>query len=303
MAFILALTHFTSLLWPPLLALFPGPVALALASVLSFFHFSASLVLFYSQPGMRRKFSRVAWHLPLALLILLGGCMALWPVGFARWLIFFFVFLFWHYAKQSYGFFVLSFRGEPRMEDPNSFERQGVLLYFLAAALFGFLSTQTSGGTMLAFGIYIPTLNLPAAPVLWTGRIACALGLGYCGWICFRYRRWVPLCTALSFYLWVDLSLWNYQLLFLLPAFHALQYLPIVGRRVLSQSLPVRLRWLAAGAALTCAMYFLFRAHPVAGVGVLGFLGVLEIAMNFHHYFIDAYIWRFRDPGIRAEMN
>ncbi|MGZ3741236.1 MAG: hypothetical protein ACXVB9_17785 [Bdellovibrionota bacterium] len=301
MPFVLALTHFTSLLWPPLLALLPGPAALALASVLSFFHFYASLVLFYSQPALRKKFPRVAWQFPLALLLLLGAWMALWPVPFARYLIFFFVFLFWHYAKQSYGFFVLSFRGEARMEDPNSFERQCVLLYFLVAALFGFLSTQTSGGTMLAFGIYVPTLNLPLAPILWTGRAACALGLGYCLWICIRYRRWAPLCTAVSFYLWTDLRLWNYQLLFLLPAFHALQYLPIVGRRVFSQKARVTL--VVAGAALSCAMYFLFRAHPVTGVGVLGLLGVLEIVMNLHHYFIDAYIWRFRDPEIRAELN
>jgi hypothetical protein len=261
--------------------------------VLSLLHFAATLQLFYREEGVLKRRPILSLGLPLAFF---GGTLAwaiLGPASYPYLLVGFFPILFWHYAKQSMGIFVLSVRAAPGMNDPASVPRQLVLAVFLLLGVYGYLSSQVGASLAMSFGFYIPTLQLSPGPWVMGFRISALLGLAYLAYLAFRKGEPLSFATPLAFYLWMDFPLFGFALLPFLPALHALQYLPLAiqrGSRSVSTATFV--------AVLTVLSAFLFAALRLSPRTLVGFslvVATAELVLNVHHYFLDAYIWRARD--------
>jgi hypothetical protein len=302
MGTVLLATHLGSLLSLPVFLLLPDAGALAAATALSFLHFAATLVFYYGQAERDRRFRALGVYLPLALLAGGAAWMLASPTSLAGALLVFFVLVLWHYAKQSYGLFVYSFRGLGGFDHHDSLERQAVLGAFLWLALYGFVAMQTNPSAQLAFGLYVPSAHLPVGPVATIGRAGAALALAYLSFVCVRYRRFAPFATALAFWVWCDLPLTGFRLVPYLPALHALQYFPVVGWRFSRRGRRVALALGFAGFASAGALGFVLRGVPRFAPALVAFLYAAELTMNLQHYFIDAYIWRAREPGVRADL-
>lgn len=290
-----------------LTALFFGAARLAPATtwapgvlVLSFLHFASTLVLFYRDRDGARARPILSLGLPLALLALSFGWAYASPTTWPQALVLFFPVLFWHYSKQSMGIFVLGLRGSPGMNDPRSQPRQLILGAFLLLGTFGYLSSQMGTALSQSFGFYIPTMGLGGGPWV-TGFRAVGLGaLAYLAYVCWREKAYLPFLTALAFYAWMDFSLLGFALLPFLPALHALQYLPLAFARW-RRSGPAWV-FLAATVVMTTLIFAALRWTPRTFLTVGLLLSSMELVMNVHHYFLDAYIWRARDERNRRDM-
>ncbi len=299
---VLLFTHGTALLWLLSFLALPSGWAVLAATFLSLVHFAATLVLFYSKPDVRKRHAFIGAILPLLLFFSILAGLWFFPGVAPRALLVFFLLVLWHYAKQSYGFFVLSFRGLGAFDRHDSLERQSLLFFFLWAALFSFISAQMVTGAQLAFGVYVQSLGLPPEPFLTVGRVGVGAGLLYCAWLCVRYRRYAPFLTALAFALWCDLRLFDYRFLILLPAFHALQYLPAALWRLKLGN--ARAGNALVAAVLVCAglLFVVFHASPRQWPWLITVLAASEITMNLQHYMLDAYLWRARDESVREAL-
>lgn len=268
--------------------------------VLSFLHFASTLVLFYRDPEVAKKRPVLGLALPLAIL----GVSFFWawasPTSWPQALILFFPVLFWHYSKQSMGIFVLGLRGSPGMSDPRSQPRQIILAVFLFLGTFGYLSSQMGTALSQSFGFYIPSMGLGAGPWIQAFRGLSVAGLSYLAYVCWREKAFLPFLTALAFYAWMDFSLLGFSLLPFLPALHALQYLPLAFARW-RRSAPAWV-FLAGTVVITTVIFAALRWTPRTFLAVGLFLSSLELVMNVHHYFLDAYIWRARDERNRQEL-
>lgn len=302
MSRILAFTHVSALASILIALLFPQGWILPAATALSFLHFAATLVIFYGHSSIRTEHRFVGLVLPVALVLSLGIFMFEAPDQASRTLLFFLVLVLWHYCKQSYGFFVLSFRDHPAYQRTDSLERQLILAFFLWTAFFGFLSSQMTDTHRLTFGLYVPSLGIPMHPWIELGRAGALLGLTYCGFECVRHRKPLPFLTALTFWIWCDLSLFDQKFLLLLPAFHALQYLPIALWRMLGQSKKAKALRLGAWLVGGFVLFLFFQKMPKPAPWLVVLFASAELTLNLQHYFLDAYIWRARNALIRTEL-
>lgn len=268
--------------------------------VLSLLHFAATLNLFYREEKVIHRRPILAVAFPAAVFLLALGWAAASPNTFPKLLVGFFPILFWHYAKQSMGIFVLSLRNAPGMQDPRSAPRQFVLGAFLVFGVYGYLASQVGSSLAQSFGFYIPTLQLSPGPWIYGLRAVSAVGLFYCAFLAARERQYLAFATPLAFYLWMDFPLFGFALLPFLPALHAVQYLPLALERGARGR---RSFWFAGFVAVTAAFLFAaLRLSPRTLVAAGLVLATSELVLNLHHYFLDAYIWRARDTGNRRAM-
>ena len=268
--------------------------------MLSFLHFASTLVLFYRDPGVVRKRPVLGLALPLGILSVSFFWAWSSPTSWPQVLVLFFPLLLWHYAKQSMGIFVLGLRGSPGMSDPRSQPRQIILAIFLLLGAFGYLSSQMGSALSQSFGFYIPSMGLGGGPWVQVFRALSLAGLGYLAYVCRKEKAFLPFFTALAFYAWMDFSLLGFSLLPFLPALHATQYLPLAfARWRRSGSAWV---FLAATVLITTVIFAALRWTPRAVLPLGLFLSSLELVMNVHHYFLDAYIWRARDERNRRDL-
>lgn len=268
--------------------------------VLSLLHFAATLNLFYREESGGRRRPVLAYGLPLGFFAVGIVWSALSADTFAKLLVGFFPLLFWHYAKQAMGVFVLSLRNAPGLRDPRSVPRQLVLGVFLVLGVYGYLSSQIGASLAQSFGFYIPTLQLSPGPWVTGFRVAAAAGLIYCAFLAAREKQYLAFATPLAFYLWMDFPLFGFALLPFLPALHAVQYLPLAIAR---GARGPRAFWFAGFVALTGALLFAaLRLTPRTLLGAGLVLATAELVLNLHHYFLDAYIWRAREGRNRRAM-
>ena len=222
------------------------------------------------------------------------------------------LFLGWHYMGQSWGMtasfsYLSGFRmapGERRMIR-SGFHMLFVYHVALAFAAMGFFQmrfAENEIGTRAMDGL------VTACRI---GAIA-TFGLGLWG---FRrmsrregkpiaIRMWIPWLATFSWYAMVD---FDASSLVLVQGFHALQYLMFPMRvEVNHQPSPNHL-W----------RHMLVYYIALVALGLVGFhwgdmftvsaswlplVSATAIVLNLHHYFIDAVVWKIRDPEVRKSL-
>ena len=278
----------------------PAAAWVPLILLLSFAHFASALLLFYRDKAAWRSRPVLAWGLPILFLAvsLIGASYFTRQWGYV--LVAYFPLLFWHYSKQTLGLFVIGLRDQTGMSDPNSLIRQAILAVFLLCGTFGYFSSQTGTAMPMTFGAYIPSLRLEIGPWIEWMRIVCVVGIFFLGLLALKAKRPLPFLAAVAFYLWMDFLLTKFVLLPFLPALHALQYIPLAWQRWNRRAVA----WIFGLAILGGAgiLFGAFRLSPRPLLAISLLISSVELVLNLHHYFLDAYIWRAREEANRAEM-
>ena len=294
-------------------------------------HFMASYRILYSRRTNFRKYPFVTIVLP-ALAIALLAYLYYWAprntdpettTGVMQPMVMFVlgwlapVFLGWHYMGQSWGttacFAYLSgFRMNPT-------HRRLIRFGFLS--LFAYHLTWACA-TMQLLEIWIPQQDagaylMKALMSFCRVLVLVSFFAGIWGFYLLSQEQkrsipatvWLPWMATYSWYVMVDIYP---QAFFLLQIFHALQYLMFPARVEINEHRRSRLpiHMLVYYAALVTLGYIAFEwtqvlewvhlANPSSTLILLGTATMMII--NIHHYFIDAVIWKLRDPEVRESL-
>ena len=228
------------------------------------------------------------------------------------------VLLGWHYVGQSWGatacFAYLS--GFRMSANHRRLIRCGFYALFAyhvtwACATMGLLEAwfpqQQAGAYMMK-----SLMNLCRASVL----VCFLMGLWGFWLMSIEHGRrvpakvWLPWIATFSWYVMVDIYP---QSFFLLQIFHALQYLMFPARVELNEHTEqghVRVHMIFYYLALVAIGYVVFEWTQIlewtltptvpSRLIVLGTASMMMV--NVHHYFIDAVIWKIRDPVVRQSV-
>ncbi|MGI9470966.1 MAG: hypothetical protein ACR2NZ_05515 [Rubripirellula sp.] len=287
-------------------------------------HFMASYRLLYSKQSNFRKHPWVTMAMPMLGFAFIGyviykcfanpAATATQPLPIITVLNFAApVFLGWHYVGQSWGMTAsFAFLSGFRMTIP---ERRLIRCGFYALFLYHVTLACEAMGLLQQFlpqdevGVYF------MRAILSTCRVAVLVTffLGLWGFIRLSQREqkhlpmrvWLPWLATYSWYVMVDVQPSS---LFLVQGFHALQYLMFPVRVEVNEHTTPGHRW------PHLIVYYVL----LVVLGVVGFHwadligGVTEsrlpivtatfVTLNLHHYFIDAVVWKIRDPEVRHSL-
>jgi hypothetical protein len=273
-------------------------------------HFAASTVRLYAKPGAFETWPRLTMIVPLASLVALGACLLV-PASLAHHA--FGLYLTWspyHYAAQAYGLAVLyAYRSGCQL---GALDKR--LLWWTSLLPFVFVVVS---GTGLGLDWLVPAPILGAAPVEATlGTLAWILpwaGIGAVAVLFLKTARGpsgpLPLISVLVL---VTNAVWWFVLdpigaFTWATIFHGIQYLAIASifhareqgaREGNRRGMLHHVLWFY-GASLLLG-YGLFYCLPwgltAAGFGLIESVALVVVAINIHHFVVDAFIWRMR-PG------
>lgn len=236
----------------------------------------------------------------------------------------------WHYVKQGYG--VLIVLSVLRKIYFTTLEKRILLVNAYAVWLCGWLQANEYLAEDRRWGLTAWTFDMPDTLVV-LGKIAA--GLTSALLVLMLVRRVVLTKKPISvnglvgygcaIYLWLLAAGINLVFLYLIPAFHSLQYLLFVWRFQLNKTRAEPGRW-ASRLMMKPKVQSLaaFGTFVLAGgiLGWLGFVGVPRLLdatvaydprvwsaalfvfiftmfINVHHYFIDNVIWRKENDEVR----
>ena len=318
------------LVWIALLAFYNSAdtqpifwLSLVLSLVVNYPHFSATVYRLYQSPDNIRQFPVTAWGLPLILFGAVGA--SFWqPDVIAPY--FLMLFLLWspyHYSGQTIGLTMVYAR---RAGFPiGRRERMALSAFVFSAFVYGvirFQQTGSGGGFTDVYGMSVPAFPLPdwmdaaAQAVMWTGVLVFA---GFAFVWCLEQKRLMPpivLLPALTHFVWFvpGASLKSFWIV--VPFFHSLQYLLIA----LVMQLKVRIdgvggehSWRRIGAEARrwgsrniLGGMLLFIGLPAAfswlPLPLMTTAGILAVAVNIHHFFVDGVIWKLRDTATSSAL-
>jgi hypothetical protein len=312
-------------------------IGIAVAHVINHPHFAHSYQIFYggfstkafgnSTPrGLRLRYIIAGIAVPAALVGFFAIAIPLGDVallGYAANIMTFLVG--WHYAKQGYGMLMVDAALKGQRFDAA--EKKIILVNTHVGWVVYWLSLNTVLAEGAFWGIPHFTLAVPGA-VMWLGWfVFAATTLTTIAMLLRRRQRegalpWNGLIAyATAIYAWLFLFK-DPLLLFVIPAFHSLQYLIVVWRYRLNA---------ARGDGRTkdgsTARAWRNLAVFVVAGGILGFLGfwmmpsvlqslpydkaifggslfffVAWIFINVHHYFLDTVMWRRENPDTKKYL-
>jgi hypothetical protein len=337
-----------SLLVLPFVALIPGQYAadvlfatFVLSFAINYPHFAHSYQIFYRDFANKVRGQGYPRHLQIRyafagvavpVLLMLGFAAAYWSqsaaaMGLAANAMGFFVG--WHYVKQGYGLLIVdsvlqrSFFGEQakKVFRGNAY----------ACWIFFFLLASRSLHDKDFLGLKYYFIEVPT-PLLWLAGLVMAattLWALYEAWNAERAGggRIMPLngyiAYVVSIYIWLA-AIWTTAVLYVIPAFHSLQYLAVVWRyefnrqdAVLSGTgapekslLWVRLAtFIGIGYSLGAAGFWLIPKYLDTSVsydqvmyGGALFSFMILIFINIHHYFLDNVMWRKDNPDVSRHL-
>jgi hypothetical protein len=289
-------------------------------TLFSFPHFMASYVIFYGYREIRQNHSWIAIWIPLILGLLLIGVSILLPErGLPALAHLTLVLLYWHFLKQTYG--VALWLGSRSRSRLNENKKQLLLLALLLFGCYGFLSFETGSGEVNLFMIPAQKLGVAQWALLGSEILAYGVLAGFVVWIgidalfkkqTFHWKGWIPIASLVC---WFNPYWGSSRFGMFIPIFHALQYFPFPVRTHLtwerkgSLSRQQRLFFrFVVGAGIILTGWGIFSVVPQwvslmlpSGHGWKVFAAI-HILINLHHYFMDAVIWRFRDPLVMKRI-
>ena len=315
------------LFWPNMSLDWLGVVSLTGAIVINSPHFAASYILFYRRmfggdlaQTEKQRYWVAGVYIPLILLSYLAVCMKLKSpelLGLALTLMV--ITVGWHYAKQGFGMLMMDSAKMRSYFDPRS---RNILLYNTYAAwLVNFLASCYFSNRMLKDYFGVPVQLLPVQlPLLLTAVAVFAITTVFTIQVLVRKQRRQPIAAAgltgylASTYLWLPLLV-HPVALFIIPAFHSLQYLYVVsifeGNRAkhlanaksggAKISPRLRMALFAVAALALGALMFDFGPHwstaffMMDGNTATSYF-LFWVFVNVHHYFIDSVLWRKENP-------
>lgn len=279
-------------------------------------HFAASTVRLYTKPGAFQAWPFLTMSLPLVSLVALATCLTI-PETVGRHA--FALTLTWlpyHYAVQAYRLAVFyAYRSGCRLGAMD--ER---LLW--CVSLLPFLFVVTSGAD-LGLDWLLPAAVLTAGPVDATLRVL-AWGLPYAGFAAVAlllvkiWRSQSGPLPLISILVLVTNGVWWFILdplgaSTVANVFHAVQYLAIATIFHVNEQMaqPKNQRGFVYHALWfygVCLLlgYALFNCLPwafdSAGFGLLQSVALVVVAVNVHHFIVDAFIWRLRAGDASPEI-
>ena len=286
-------------------------------------HFMASYRLLYSNPKNFRNHPLVTILAPILAVAFLGyviywcyqdpastASRELGIVTLLNWVAP--IFLGWHYMGQSWGMTAcFAFLSDLRMTPvERRLIRSGfhaLFIYHVAWAydsmgfVQGIFAEQEAGKYLMQSVMSVCRLGVFVAFVLglW-GYRQLSLREGKT----IPIRVWLPWIATFSWYIMVDVHPASF---FLLQIFHALQYLMFPFRvEINDYTNPRRKRR---------HLFFYYLALVICGFIAFNWSDLFAVSharlpmatatmmvINLHHYFIDAVIWKIRDPAVRHSL-
>ena len=227
------------------------------------------------------------------------------------------IFLGWHYMGQSWGTtacfaYLAGFRLNPSQRKLLRFGFLSLFAYHLTWACASMSILEQLFPQQRAGEFMIKSLMSACRVLVLASFLAGLWGFFQ---IAQEHKRripaavWLPWVATYSWYVMVDVYP---QSFFLLQIFHALQYLMFPARVEMNQhpTTHVGKHMLIYYGALVLVGYLAFEwtslvewvnlANPSGTMVLLGAATVMCI--NIHHYFIDAVIWKIREPEVRDSL-
>lgn len=326
---------------------------LALAHVINHPHFAHSYQIFYRDfrsklssveypPALRRRYFLAGIMVPIGLIAyFVIGC-ASGDAALLGWTVNLMMFLVgWHYVKQGYGMLMMD--AVLKRSFFTATEKNVLLINAYAC----WLTTWIYGNRIVKardyFSLQYYTFEVPDPIFYLAAAVTIASTASVLLVFVLRCRRneegdvkGVPFNGAMAYltsiYLWMMFVKANPLMLFIVPAFHSLQYMLIVWRYQLNleagrndgracpggRPFGYLFKTLASYRLTLFALaglglgYFGFWwapelldsivAYDKAVFGASLFLFMFWIFINVHHYFIDNVIWKSTNPEMRTYL-
>lgn len=309
-----------------------------LSLVINWPHFMLSYQLLYWDK--RRELLRKPSYLwagiaaPLILiLILTAGFFRRDDVIFSLMVHVMFLTVGWHYVKQVFGTIVVT--SSLKSYYLSRFERGALLASLYSLWALSFVGGQLQNREAEFFGIRYDLLGFSTTTLTAVYGVVLVTSLAAVGALLWRYVRegrtlaragWVSYLSLLAWYLPFAS---HPHFFYMIPFFHSLQYLLFVSALKKNQwtaevpeaLTPKRRRWLARHgilyfgiALLSGLMVFWWIPNaldqrmeswdPDAALfwSPTIFMGVIQLFINIHHYFIDNVLWRSDNVSLRKYL-
>ncbi len=295
-------------------------------AVLNYAHFMASYRIVYRSREMILRHKWASIGVPLVMLFFLILAVLEVEGGYPpRLLTVFFAvasgYLAWHYTGQVWGMMAsyAHVAGVPFDRLERLLVRTGLRI-LLAWHVVWFLKTALRNPIL---NLSFVTIDVSLLYTTLSAAGALALGLGSAG----LWRQWrrtgrlpparvvVPWLAIFAWY--AALARWGLPALFLVQAFHALQYLEFPVRVEMNRAMrqaPGRsaLRMALYAVVLLAVTVVVLMVVPGPAMSVVANLfgagqqTVIPILIlyfiNIHHYFTDGVIWKISNPEVRREL-
>jgi hypothetical protein len=285
---------------------------------INFPHFSATVYRLYQSSANVRQFPVTAFVLPLVILGAVIGSLWQPEVIAPSFLLIYFLWSPYHYCGQTVGLTLIYAKRSGFIIGPR--ERLALSGFIFSAFVYGFTRAAPTGANF--YGMTLPTLAVPD----WVSGAAlaatCAGTLFFASVViswCIAQKRLLPpivLVPAAAHLVWFVAAANVKVFLALVPLFHSLQYLLIAAVMQLQlriggrggehswRSIKIEVfRWglrnILGGAILFIGLPVLLSWLPIP---FLTIAGVIAVAVNIHHFFVDGVIWKLRDPATSAAL-
>jgi len=236
----------------------------------------------------------------------------------------------WHYVKQGYGMLIVDSVLQKSFFADEAKKAFRVNSY--ACWIFFFLVTSRTLHDRDFMGLKYYYLDIPVPILVVAGAVMAATSVWAMKEALSAFRanaeKPVPVngyvAYVLSQYIWIAVF-WTPAVLYVIPAFHSLQYLAVVWRYELNRQTAkleasgpkarTDLRWvrlatfIGVGALLGAAAFVLIPryldevlAYDKALYGTTLASFVILIFINIHHYFLDNVMWRKDNPDVGRHL-
>lgn len=236
----------------------------------------------------------------------------------------------WHYVKQGFG--VLSVLSARRGVVLERSERTTILFHCYAAWAFAWANPSVAAGEFEEKGLVYHAIAKPRWLELGAGAVLAASTIALAVVLLRRKRRtgrflpFAPLAgLVITVWMWTIFSSADPLLVYVIPALHSIQYFYFVwllkrnearaheGPPHFGRPVAVRLALVALGALGLGFLLFRFlptffddafvprwKREPTAeALGPTPFFAAFFVAVNLHHYVMDAVLWRKENPATR----
>lgn len=294
--------------------------------LLGYHHVAATYTRLAFDLSSFRENRRLVIHLPIAVAVLTVAfalAAGLWILAT--------IYLYWqwfHYARQSEGI-AKAYAGKAGEKDLGP--RQLTRAVHYAIPLAGILHVSARSPDEFLF-MPVRVLPVPDALVVIADAVAVAL---LAVWLGFQVRAWLNRRLAVPFFCYslshvavfavgyIALTQINYGWL-TINIWHNAQYLLFVwlfnNRRFRGKLDPAApflssisqngrfLLYVGVCLTISTSVYFLINRFGIGalataiGVSIAAATVIVYQTVNFHHYIVDAIIWKLRKPAIRAKL-
>jgi hypothetical protein len=300
-----------------------SPFAASLAAVLvwvcNYPHFAATNYRLYHSRASRSQYPLTSFITPVVMVVAVIGCY-LSPDAIAP--LFVKLYLLWspyHFSGQTLGITMVYARRTGFVID--GWLRRSLTAFIFLTFVMHNAWAEVGRHVNQFYGIGYPTLGVPVwlpqmlTTLMWLALAATIVQLG---WKIVTGGPRIPLIVllpAFTQYIWFVATPAG-QFVYMVPFFHALQYLLIAWSVQLKEGLAERrcrpsvryvwsesCSWMAINIAVGFGLFWgLPHLGSHFGQSLAFSTAVMLAAIQVHHFFVDGVIWRLRNPAVRSPL-